>query len=174
MGPCVLFSLPEVSGDSRGSVRKGSHYHYSRLARLQTAQTLLSPHLSDTSSTLALLWSVLGCSPSSLLMETARVMTILGSSSYGAPKPARDLPSSKALDVPLCPAGKVGKANASAAVGSLKVKPLTQVSHSVFWEKYTEPWTLFSEGQLGTSDGPGHRTCPASASSQVLVDKVGG
>lgn len=93
--PYVPFSLPEVSGDSRGSVRKGNHYRYSRLARLQTAQTLLSPHLSDTSSTLTLLWSVLGCSPSCLLMETARDMTLLGSSSYSAPKPAEICPPPK-------------------------------------------------------------------------------
>lgn len=143
MGPCIPFFLTAVSKDSRGTVRKGSHDHYARLARLQSArkQSLrLSPSyvfisVLDTSSTLAVLWSVLGCSPSCLLMETARATTNLGSYSYYASKAAETCPPPKHLDVPLCPAGTVGKANASAAVRCPKVKRLTQVSHSVLWEK---------------------------------------
>lgn len=182
MGLCISFSLTAVSRDSRGTVRKGSHYHCSRPARLRPAQKqllLLSPSqvfisVLNTSGTLAILWSVLGCSPSCLPMETARATTNLGSYSYCASKAAEICPPPKHLGVPLCPIGTVGMANASGAVRSPKVKQLTQVSHAVFWEKYTEPWMWFLEGQLGTSDGSGHLTCPASPSSQVLVDKIGG
>lgn len=46
VGPCIPFSLTAVSRDSRETLRKDSHYHYSRLARLQSAHKqlfLLSP-----------------------------------------------------------------------------------------------------------------------------------
>lgn len=49
VGPCIPFSLTAVSRDSRRTVRKGSHYYYSRLARLQPTHKqslLLSPPVS--------------------------------------------------------------------------------------------------------------------------------